>query len=127
MEQGRSAFLATLEPPNGSEVPRASIETDPAGDEELATEQRQRTKKPRRYQVLLHNDDFTTQEFVVDVLLRHFGKSPAEAVRVMLEVHHRGLGVAGVYSRDVAETKVVEVTAEARAAQMPLLVTAEPE
>ncbi|MEL7061896.1 MAG: ATP-dependent Clp protease adaptor ClpS [Acidobacteriota bacterium] len=103
------------------------METDPAGDEELATEQRQRTKKPRRYQVLLHNDDFTTQEFVVDVLLRHFGKSPAEAVRVMLEVHHRGLGVAGVYSRDVAETKVVEVTAEARAAQMPLLVTAEPE
>lgn len=96
-------------------------------DGELAVEKRPKSRKPKRYKVLLHNDDFTTMEFVVSALVRHFRKSEAEATHIMLQIHHKGAGVAGVYARDVAETKVAEVTADARAQGMPLLVTAEPE
>ncbi len=64
--------------------------------------------------MLLHNDDYTTQEFVIEVLMQHFHKSHAEATHVMLQVHYRGVGVAGVYPKDVAETKIQEVTDEAR-------------
>ena len=93
----------------------------------LAVEERRKLARPRRFKVLLHNDDYTSMEFVVRILIEHFHKPPAEATHVMLQVHHKGVGVAGVYARDVAETKVAEVTAEARAHGMPLLVTAEPE
>jgi ATP-dependent Clp protease adaptor protein ClpS len=79
------------------------------------------------YRVLLHNDDFTSMEFVVDVLVRHFQKTETEATRIMLQVHHAGVGVAGVFTRDVAETLVQQVTDEAAAAGFPLLLTAEPE
>jgi ATP-dependent Clp protease adaptor protein ClpS len=94
---------------------------------DLAVEPRRKTRRPRRWRVLLHNDDFTTMDFVVHVLTAHFAKPPAEATQIMLEVHHKGVGVAGGYPRDVAETKVAEATAEARATGMPLLLTAEPE
>ncbi len=93
----------------------------------VLVEERQQTKRPRRWRVLLHNDDFTTMDFVVYVLMHHFGRSHAEATHVMLQVHHKGVGVAGVYSKDVAETKVAEVTAEAREQGMPLQLTTEPE
>ncbi|MEM9556000.1 MAG: ATP-dependent Clp protease adaptor ClpS [Acidobacteriota bacterium] len=93
----------------------------------LAVEPKKKTKKPRLWKVLLHNDDYTTQEFVVDILIRHFRKAIAEATQIMLEVHFKGVGVAGIYPREVAETKVHEVTSEARAAGMPLLLTMERE
>lgn len=99
----------------------------PGWQEEGETSVRPRTRTPPRYRVLLHNDDFTTMEFVVDVLVRHFRKPPTEATQVMLEVHHKGAGAAGVYPRDVAETKVARVTEEARAHGFPLLLTMEPE
>jgi len=99
---------------------------DPERDEELGVEERRRTKRPRKWKVLLHNDDFTSMEFVVEVLVTHFHKPPAEATHIMLQVHRKGVGVAGVYSREVAETKIAEVTDEARARGMPLKLTTEP-
>jgi ATP-dependent Clp protease adaptor protein ClpS len=105
-----------------SEVPKK----DWQDEGELATDERIRTEKPRQYKVVLHNDNYTTMEFVVIVLMRFFHKSETEATHIMLTVHHKGNGVAGVYSRDVAETKVQEVTAFAQDNGMPLKLTTEP-
>jgi ATP-dependent Clp protease adaptor protein ClpS len=101
----------------------------PGGGEETDVDVRDKPKShvPRRYKVIFHNDDYTTMEFVVDTLMRFFHKSQAEATHIMLTVHKKGNGVAGVYTRDVAETKVEEVMKHARESGMPLLVTAEPE
>lgn len=96
-------------------------------DEGVVADLRSKTRKPKRWKVLLHNDDYTTTDFVVAILIRHFRKSHAEAIHIMLQVHHAGIGVAGVYTKEVAETKVAEVTDEARSQGMPLLVTAEAE
>jgi ATP-dependent Clp protease adaptor protein ClpS len=96
------------------------------GETGLAVEERKKTKRPRRWKVLIYNDDYTSMDFVVYVLVEHFRKSPAEATHVMLQVHHKGVGVAGVYTKDVAETKVAEVTAEAREHEMPLRLEARP-
>lgn len=82
---------------------------------------------PRRYKVLFHNDDYTTQEFVIFVLERFFHKSETEARHIMLTVHHKGAAVAGVYTKDVAETKAQQVMDAARENGMPLLLTTEPE
>lgn len=103
------------------------MEIDPDRDEGVALQERPKTGRPRRYRVLLHNDDFTTMEFVVETLVRHFDRTPTEASRIMLQVHHQGIGVAGTYTRDEAETRVVGATADAEAAGFPLLVTMEPE
>jgi ATP-dependent Clp protease adaptor protein ClpS len=105
-------------------MPRPRFDTEQ--ETGLAVEERKKTKRPRRFKVLIYNDDFTSMDFVVYVLVRHFRKSPAEATHVMLQVHHKGVGVAGVYTKDVAETKVAEATAEARAHEMPLKLEAHP-
>jgi ATP-dependent Clp protease adaptor protein ClpS len=104
-----------------------SFDLDSDREAGLATEEQRKIKRPRRWKVLLHNDDYTSMEFVVHVLIGHFEKSPAEATRIMLNVHHKGVGIAGVYTKDTAETKIAEVTAEARSEGMPLRVTSEPE
>jgi ATP-dependent Clp protease adaptor protein ClpS len=96
-------------------------------EEEVATESREKLKKPPLYRVLLHNDDFTTMEFVVHVLQSVFQKGEGEAFRVMWAVHTQGVGVAGVYTYEVAEMKVEKVTQMARAAEYPLLCTVEEE
>jgi ATP-dependent Clp protease adaptor protein ClpS len=104
----------------------AEWDFDQERDEELGVQERRKRKRPGRWKVLLHNDEFTTMEFVVHVLVTHFHKPPAEATHVMLQVHQKGIGVAGIYSKEVAETKVAEVTDEARVEGMPLRLTAEP-
>jgi len=99
----------------------------PDRESEISVRERNETARPRRFAVVFHNDDYTTREFVVAVLVDLFNKTPTEATQIMLQVHYRGSGVAGVYSRDVAETKVEKVTQRAREAGHPLKVTAEPE
>ena len=99
---------------------------DPKFDGELDVEQQHQTRRPRRYRVTLLNDDYTTMEFVVEVLIDVFGKSHTEATQIMLNVHYKGHGVCGVYTREVAETKVHQVIERARAAGFPLLATMEP-
>lgn len=100
-------------------------------DEEggVATEQRTRKKlaKPRLYKVLLHNDDFTTMEFVVAVLQHVFHHGEAAASTIMLHVHQHGIGVAGIYTFEIAETKVAQVMELAKQAEYPLQCTLEPD
>lgn len=82
-------------------------------------------KQPPRFAVLLHNDDYTTMEFVVEILQRYFHREGEEAVRIMLAVHRQGKGVAGTYTRDIAETKVSQVQEYARSRGFPLKCTIE--
>jgi len=96
-------------------------------DEEVITKKKAKVKKPRLYKVIFHNDDYTTMEFVIHVLEVVFHKSPAESAAIMLHVHNRGSGVAGVYTYEVAETKVEQSLNLARAEGHPLMVTMEPE
>ncbi len=83
------------------------------------------TKPPPRYQVILMNDDFTPMDFVVDVLMRFFNKTAREATIIMLQVHNMGKGICGVYTKDIAATKVSLVMQYARSHQHPLLCTME--
>ena len=96
-------------------------------EEEVATRTRERLKRPPLFRVLLHNDDFTTMDFVVEVLRGVFGKDEDEAFRVMWAVHTQGVGCAGVYTYEVAEMKVERVAQMARAREFPLLCTLEEE
>lgn len=96
------------------------------GDSGLAVEKaKPELKPPRMYKVVLLNDDYTPMEFVVHVLEAFFGMNREQATQVMLHVHTRGKGVCGVYTRDIAETKVAQVNAFSRTHQHPLLCTME--
>ena len=85
------------------------------------------TREPARFKVLLINDDYTTMEFVVQILENVFHKQPAEAYRIMMAVHTQGKGLCGVYPHEVAETKVATVIDLARESGFPLLAAMEPE
>lgn len=87
----------------------------------------QQTKEPELYKVLLLNDDYTTMDFVVEILESVFHKTPAEAYRIMIAVHTQGQGLCGVYPFEVAETKVATVVDRARGSGFPLRATMEPE
>ena len=89
------------------------------------TETKEKLERPPLYKVLLHNDDFPTMEFVVFVLETIFGHNEDNAIRIMLNVHKLGLGLAGVYTYEVAEMKVEKVTSLAQANEFPLLCTME--
>ena len=91
----------------------------------VVTKTRPKTKKPPLYKVLLLNDDYTPMEFVVHVLERFFSKNREEATRIMLHVHQKGIGVCGVFTYEVAETKVSQVIDFARENQHPLQCTLE--
>jgi len=108
-----------------SSDPRAGAPSDPERanprrDEGVATKTRQRTARPPRFKVVLFNDDYTPMEFVVSILERIFGKGPSEATQIMLAIHNSGLGIAGVYVLDVAETKVAQVHRTAEQLGFPL-------
>jgi len=98
---------------------------DRQSEEWVVTKKRRKLAEPPLYKVLLHNDDYTTMEFVIIVLEKVFHKTTAEATRIMLNVHNQGIGVAGVYTKEVAETKVAIVLDLARKNEYPLLCTME--
>ncbi len=102
----------------------ASRPGGPADDERtqtgLVVKARPKTKKPAMYKVLLLNDDYTPMDFVVQVLEKFFAKPRAEAMRIMMHVHRRGVGLCGVYTFEVAETKMIQVMDFARRHQHPL-------
>jgi len=100
---------------------------DPDSGVVTQTRPEKKLKKPPLYKVLLHNDNYTTREFVVAVLVEVFHKSESEAVQIMLHVHYNGIGVAGVYTYEVAETKVRKVEGLAKENGFPLRVSMEPE
>ena len=93
-----------------------------APDEQTGVTAKSRSKvqQPALYKVPMHNDDYTTMEFVVEMLTRVFHKAPAEANRIMLNIHYKGLGICGVYPFEIAETKVARVHSLAKEAGHPL-------
>lgn len=103
------------------------IDPDSGTVTETRTKSKQRLQKPRLYRVLLHNDNYTTRDFVVAVLREVFHRSEADAVQIMLHVHYNGIGLAGVYTHEVAETKIKTVEKLARENEFPLRLSMEPE
>jgi ATP-dependent Clp protease adaptor protein ClpS len=106
---------------------KVTFNSEEEGEGGVVTVKRTQVKRPRLYKVLLHNDDYTTMEFVIHVLESYFNKNRSEAEQIMLHVHHEGVGVCGLYTYEIAETKVMRVTREAKEKGHPLLCTAEPE
>jgi ATP-dependent Clp protease adaptor protein ClpS len=106
---------------------RMGDEDDDRGDTSVITKVKPKTKRPPLYKVMLLNDDYTPMEFVVHVLERFFGMDHAQAFEIMLTVHKRGLAVVGVFSHEIAETKVTQVMDLARQHQHPLQCTMEKE
>ena len=99
----------------------------PKSGEGIALEDKVKLERPRRYRVLLHNDNFTTMEFVVLVLEEIFHRKRGEAIKIMLNVHENGMGVAGVYVKSIAETKIDTVNKLAAESQFQLKCSMEPE
>ena len=113
-------------------APRLVAGPDQDGDEDgagtergVATKVRPKTKKPSMYRVILMNDDYTPMEFVVTILMSIFNKTQEEATQIMLNVHQNGVGVCGVYTFEIAETKVTQVMDAAKRRQHPLQCTLE--
>ena len=106
---------------------RMSDEPDDIGESDLAVKPRSKSKLPPLYKVMILNDDYTPMEFVVHVLERFFGMSSAQAFEIMLTVHKKGLAVVGVFSHEIAETKVTQVMDFARRHEHPLQCTMEKE
>jgi ATP-dependent Clp protease adaptor protein ClpS len=109
------------------ELKMPTHEIDTSGEVLEETKTREKLKQPPLYTVLLHNDDYTPMEFVVFILQTIFGKNEFDALQIMLNVHRQGIGIAGVYTYEVAETKVAKVTSAAQENEFPLLCTLEEE
>lgn len=119
-EIGKVRASGPNDPGRGPGAPGGPGGGDGDGKTGLVTKTRPKTKKPSLYKVLLLNDDYTPMEFVVHVLERYFSKGREEATRIMLHVHQKGVGVCGVFTYEVAETKVAQVMDFARQHQHPL-------
>jgi len=98
---------------------------DPDYSEALKLKSKPKIKTPKMYRVILHNDHYTTMEFVVEILIKVFHKPVAEATQIMLDVHKRGRGNVGVFTRDIAQTRVKHVQFLARQSEFPLKCTYE--
>lgn len=103
-----------------------SSETDRDEQSGVTTVKKTKLQPPRKYKVIMHNDDYTTMEFVVLVLQKYFNKTISEAQAIMLEVHTRGFGICGIFTYEVAESKVAKVTKYARENGHPLKCSTEP-
>jgi len=114
---------------NSERIPCKDLmsEYSPEIEEGVDSQTRDEVREPPMYKVLLHNDDYTTMDFVVEILLVVFNKSPEESVEIMLNVHRQGIGVCGVYSYEISETKVETVHTLAREHGFPLKCTMEKE
>jgi ATP-dependent Clp protease adaptor protein ClpS len=123
----RMAALIRLAGNNGTPNGPRRDDGDSDSKTGIVTKTRPKTKKPSLYKVLLLNDDFTPMEFVVLVLQRFFNKGQEDATRIMLHVHHKGVGICGVYTYEVAETKVTQVMDFSRQHGHPLQCTMEKE
>lgn len=110
-------WMSDPDDPAGPDLPGTGDDDPSTG---IVTKTRTRTKRPSRYRVMLLNDDYTPMEFVVFVLERFFNKNREEATRIMLHVHQKGVGLCGVYTYEVAETKVAQVLDMAQRNEHPL-------
>ena len=131
-KNGNKEIKLTSMPVQGSSTPGNPNNDDRQGggddgDVGIITKTKPKTKKPSLYKVLLLNDDYTPMEFVVHVLQRFFNKDINEATEIMLHVHQNGVGICGVFTFEVAETKVTQVIDLARQHQHPLQCTMEKE
>ena len=126
---GNALWRASGEPPRRDDGGRGGDQDNDSnkGGSGTATLTRTKTKKPSMYKVLMLNDDYTPMEFVVDVLQHIFQKNRDEATQIMLHVHQKGVGVCGVYTYEIAETKVTQTVDYARKNQHPLQCTLEKE
>ena len=112
----------TLTPPIQPQIP-----SEPDQGEQVVLErQTQKVEPPKRYQVVMLNDDYTPMEFVVEVIVEFFGKTREAATQIMLAIHEQGRGICGLYSRDIAETKAKKVNSLAHREGYPLLTQIEP-
>ena len=116
------------------DTPNLPPEKNPGGGQDdrdaasgVMLKSRPKTRRPSMYKVLLLNDDFTPMDFVVHILEKFFSKTRAEATDIMLHVHRRGVGICGIYTYEIAETKVTQVMDYARAHEQPLQCTMEKE
>lgn len=120
MTAARNQHMLTSRPYASTEEPK-----DPSRKGGTQVKERPKVKKPKMYKVLLHNDHYTTMEFVVFILRNTFRRSEAEATQIMLHIHQNGIGVAGIYSKEIAETKATKVLKLAEENNFPLQCTYE--
>lgn len=116
-----------LETSKNTKVPLLSSQGDAEEEGGVATIEKKEVKRPSLYRVILHNDDYTTMEFVILILQKFFSKTGVEAQEIMLKVHHEGAATCGVYTYEIAETKAEKVAQYARDNGHPLMCTLEPE
>jgi ATP-dependent Clp protease adaptor protein ClpS len=95
-------------------------ETSESLESELKVEPIEKLSEPKMYRILMHNDHYTTMDFVIEVIMKVFHKPAAEATKIMLDIHKKGLGICGVYTYDIALTKISEVHSMAKKRQFPL-------
>ena len=122
-----NAETRSAKSPKGPDKDNGGNDDGPGSGTGVLTRTKSKTAKPSLYKVLLLNDDYTPMEFVIQVLERFFGKGTEDAMRIMLHVHQKGVGVCGVYTFEIAETKVTQVMDFARSHHHPLQCTMEKE